>query len=763
MADEALDEEVEDDRSVEISAIAAIFPEMEIDSASPFKATLDLPVTLPCPTHIYFEQPADVGLPTELTPPTSVDSSKADIGHATVRDVHLVSHLPPLSLEIELPDGYPSEKSPVVRLSIHPQWLPVSVLVKLANDCKKLWEECGRDMVVFTYIVHLQQLAETAFGIQDTPGGELLFSRELKIALLDFNSKAEKEKFEQGTFECGVCLEPKKGASCYRLLRCSHVFCIACLQDFYNTCIAEGDVDSVKCITPGCDRDQNPVPAPGGEGQTPRHKKRDRTLGPSELLQIPLKTETVQRYVFLKRKKKIEADKTTVYCPREWCQGAAQSKRHPKPEDPLADVVDVSDEEEEFEFDPLGEESQLPPASERLAMCEDCSYAFCRVCKKGWHGELVRCFPRRQAEQTEEEKATEEYLRLYTSPCPTCNVPCQKRMGCNHMRCFQCDTHFCYLCSAWLSADNPYMHFNDLKSQCYNRLWDLEGGDGLNPEGAEALHRIPEDLFFDDDDEEEEDVNHDNDNGDFVNDENIRPLWELDTSDDDFEELFHLHPPPPAPVPPQIDAARGAGAGPDNQGLNGNGLDPAARAAARELRVQARAIDEIRALVEERQNDPEFAEFVRQRDQWTQQREQEDYEWFSEREEERVKWFFQREQEDNEWFRQRGGDTPRLREQEAEHFRLRQAESHEFEIQREEEYHEYKRQREEIDNEWDLQHQEHNAFFRQAERNEIEFEFEIEDHDDDDDENENEVEDPLRLDFMRQILRLVERERHNEP
>lgn len=587
------DLQAEDDRSVELSSIAAIYPEIKIDPDNWFKATLELPVTLPSPTRVSFQQPLDVGPPPALTPPTSLDGFKANLGQTAAQDVHVLSHLPPLKLSIELPEGYPTEKPPIVRLTTHPLWLPPTVLTKLIDDCNRLWEECGRDMVVYTYIDHLQQSAESAFGIQDTVDGELCLSRDLKIALLDFNSKAEREKFEQETFECGVCLEPKKGATCHRLLRCSHVFCVPCLQDFYNTCIAEGDVDSVKCLAPNCEKSQSPTLTPG-DGQTPRRKKRDRTLGPSELLEIPLSTETVQRYVFLKRKKKIESDKTTVYCPRQWCQGAARSKRHPKPTDPMADAedADVSDDEEETTFDPLGEKGELPPVAERVAICEECNYAFCSVCRKGWHGELVRCMPQRKVDElTAEEKATEEYMRLYTSQCPTCTVPCQKRMGCNHMRCFQCDTHFCYLCSAWLSPDNPYSHFNQTSSTCYNRLWDLEGGDGLDPEGAEALHRIPEALLvFDDEDHngapQEVDLDDVTDGDWSSSDEDEdRPAWDFDFSDD--EQDRHPRPPPPAPVPPRVPgAARGPGA-------NHPGPDAAARAAM-EREEQARAMAEIR-------------------------------------------------------------------------------------------------------------------------------------------------------------------------
>ncbi|KAJ5139351.1 Zinc finger C6HC-type [Penicillium bovifimosum] len=566
----------EDERSVELSSIVAIFPEIQIDPSSPFKAVFDLPVAPAVPTSVCFQQPRDATLVATFTPPTSLDESKGELNQPPVKDAHALTHLPPLNLEIELPEGYPTEKPPTVRLSTVPAWLSPSVIDRLTEDCRRLWEEGGKDLVVFTYIDHLQQLAESTFNIQDA-SGEIFLPRDLKVGLLDYNKKAERETFEQGTFECGVCLEPKKGSVCYRLLRCSHVFCIRCLQDFYNCCITEGNVDGVKCMAPDCEYNKKPAAAPGA-ADTPPRKKRDRTLGPSELLQIPLAPETVQRYAYLKRKRKIEADKTTVYCPREWCQGPARSKRHPKLDDPLSDELDSSDEEDAAEARNENNSGELPPMAERVAICEECSYAFCSVCRKGWHGELVRCFPRRSnGEQTEEEKATEEYMRLYTTPCPTCNVPCQKQMGCNHMRCFQCDTHFCYLCSAWLCADNPYRHFNDPKGQCYNRLWDLEGGDGINPDGAEALHRIPEALLNFEDDGPVVVVPEDTDESD-----DDRPAFEFDHDEDDD---IHRHPPPPAPVPPQVNR------GGHRQGRRDHA---AARAAAAERQAQARAMAEVR-------------------------------------------------------------------------------------------------------------------------------------------------------------------------
>lgn len=277
------------------------------------------------------------------------------------------------------------------------------------------------------------------------------------------------------------------------MVSCAHVFCVECLQDFYSNCITEGDVGRVQCTAPGCAED---------EGHAPTKKRRrnpDRTLEPSELLQIPLEHETVQRYIKIKRKKMLESDRRTVYCPRQWCQGPARSQK-PKAKSEEQDDPDSDDEHAvPAAYDPNAPQ-HFPPPAERLAICEDCAFAFCKVCKASWHGEYFNCFPRSQAELTAEERASEDYMKLHTQPCPTCSARAQKTHGCNHMICAQCKTHFCYLCGAYLIRDNPYAHYNTTNQACYMRLWELEAGDGADvgqgfaggvPMAAEAQDEEP--------------------------------------------------------------------------------------------------------------------------------------------------------------------------------------------------------------------------------------------------------------------------------
>ncbi|KAL9102250.1 MAG: hypothetical protein Q9163_002586 [Psora crenata] len=494
MADDDPGEEG-DERTIELSAIAAIYPELIIHSNDgtkddDTKATLSIDVEPVSPLPIH--------TPNNTGGTTSQEEEATHAAEYGPREVHYLSHLPPLNVQISLPEGYPATQAPAIKLSTQEHWLASDKLQELETSARTLWENMGHDQVLYAYIDQLREAAEGGFGLHDT----LQVSPGLLLALLDFDHKAKKAKFERESFECGVCLEPKKGSACHRLQLCSHVFCVDCLQDFYNNCIIEGNVGKVKCMAPKCGEGPAVPSTKYVEGPQPRA---DRTLEPSELLQIPLKQDTVQRYIKLRRKKQLESDRTTVYCPRQWCQGPARTKSLSNASLPvrtdMEPPVKTSDQPEVYAL-------PLPPPADRLAICEDCTFAFCLVCKASWHGEYFKCFPRSQFEITAEERASEEYMKLHTQPCPTCDARAQKSFGCNHMICLKCDTHYCYLCGAYLERENPYEHFNNKFKGCYMRLWELEGGD--DGEIGHAFAGGPDGgpLDWDTDDDDDSDDEH---------------------------------------------------------------------------------------------------------------------------------------------------------------------------------------------------------------------------------------------------------------
>ena len=328
-------EDAEDERTVELSSVAAIFPELVIKANDPFSADIDIPVEPAKPLNVLFDLSKPVDSSSHFpTPPTSnsegskIRQSVNAAEDRTIlrglngevisgRDGHELSHLPSVHLTIHLPAGYPAEAAPLFDISTQPPWLPEEICQKLLASGNELWEELGKDQVVFAYIDLVREAAERSFDLGGS--GSFHLPLDFQMPLLDFDRMSKRTKFEQGTFDCGVCLEPKKGSSCYRLSSCGHVFCIDCLQSFYTTCIDEGDVSSVKCLAPGCGKDQQ-SPA------TIHRTHRPKTIPPSELSNIPLPEQILERYITLRRKRALESAKSTIYCPRKWCQGPARTK-----------------------------------------------------------------------------------------------------------------------------------------------------------------------------------------------------------------------------------------------------------------------------------------------------------------------------------------------------------------------------------------------------------------------------------------------------
>lgn len=462
-----MSDSTEDERVEELDTLESIYPELEIDRSKHTKpsARLELQVSPEAPLRAVFD----------------LD-----------RTAHRLSYLPPLLLDIILPELYPVEAPPVI--SLKSSWIPENILKQLQNHATVLWEEYGGMSMLFAYVSYLQESAETSFNITD-----ITFPGSLKNELLGFNDTKKLEIFDRGTFDCGVCLEPKKGHACHQMYRCGHVFCKECLQDFYGNCINEGDINSVKCMAPDC-------------GKTANAKvKKSRRISPKELLKIPLPYDQVARYAKIKRKKRIEADPSIIYCPRDWCQGAMRTTKYPK----IIDLsqMDESDSEEEDKDPGRGNPNtakdadstspkavpDVPVESTRLVICEDCTFAFCKQCLASWHGDFYRCYSRKKEDLSEEDRASMNFIFNNTTPCPTCNVNCQKSYGCNHMTCAHCipATHFCYLCSAWLDPGDVYKHFNNPANKtCYQKLMDnLAGAD--NNEAFRGRDAEEEARFWD--------------------------------------------------------------------------------------------------------------------------------------------------------------------------------------------------------------------------------------------------------------------------
>ena len=213
MADD--NEEGEDERAIELASLAAIYPELVVNEkgSDPFSATISIEVEPVVPLSIRFPS-ADGAPPVGLIPtPHSVEEGidQLEVGDIrndtlTKENVSRLSHLPALNLRLSLPDGYPAEKPPVFYLESQYSWLPDQKLQELREAGHTIWEDLGRDQVVFSYIDHLREAAERGFDMAQADDQVLEVSPDLKVSLLDFDLKAKRAKFERETFECGICL-----------------------------------------------------------------------------------------------------------------------------------------------------------------------------------------------------------------------------------------------------------------------------------------------------------------------------------------------------------------------------------------------------------------------------------------------------------------------------------------------------------------------------------------------------------------------------
>ncbi|UPX13726.1 uncharacterized protein EKO05_0004225 [Ascochyta rabiei] len=88
-------------------------------------------------------------------------------------------------------------------------------------------------------------------------------------------------------------------------------------------------------------------------------------------------------------------------------------------------------------------------------ICVECDARFCLVHEGTYHDdETCEAYEYRTSRQEErderkrDEEASEEAVGKLTKKCPkeTCGSPIEKNGGCNHMTCWKCQHHFCFVC-----------------------------------------------------------------------------------------------------------------------------------------------------------------------------------------------------------------------------------------------------------------------------------------------------------------------------
>uniref|UniRef100_A0A803JY07 E3 ubiquitin-protein ligase RNF14 n=1 Tax=Xenopus tropicalis TaxID=8364 RepID=A0A803JY07_XENTR len=387
----------------------------------------------------------------------------------------IVSFLPPIILDFELPPGYPSTDPPAFKLSC--KWLSPSQLALLCQRLDDLWVEYAGEVVLFAWMQFLKegtleylkinspyeiQLCEFGpkciknnLGISDScsatgPAEAVIWDTRaiqdvesvttLIDCILEFNEAQQKKCFDSKSYMCDICFSEKVGSECTHFKKCEHIYCNACLKDYYTVQIQDGQVQALNCPEPKCSSVATPAQ-----------------------VKLLVGEELFSRYDRLLLQSSLDLMADVVYCPRPNCRTPVM----------------------------------LEPGGE-MGICSSCKYAFCTLCKLAYHAVaycnitsekllLVRdeyleadaagkkLLERRYGKNVivkAVEMRSFEWLEKNSKRCPSCRANVEKIDGCNRMFCTRCNKNFCWLYLAVLSNGDPYDHFNSSSSGCFNLLFE---------------------------------------------------------------------------------------------------------------------------------------------------------------------------------------------------------------------------------------------------------------------------------------------------
>lgn len=134
-----------------------------------------------------------------------------------------------------------------------------------------------------------------------TAGARDISQQNLTQTLARHDRLVQHSTFSTESFDCGICLDTKKGARCTRLRNCGHVFCVECLYSYFELNIREGMVQNVSCADTEC------VKRARKAGQE------SCGLVESDELEDIVGKELKDRYIWLLEKQRIESGKCMLH------------------------------------------------------------------------------------------------------------------------------------------------------------------------------------------------------------------------------------------------------------------------------------------------------------------------------------------------------------------------------------------------------------------------------------------------------------------
>ncbi|KAI4351163.1 hypothetical protein L6164_005543 [Bauhinia variegata] len=445
--------------------------------------------------HVHIEVPCEILVTAKLNSPNEVESkhSKSDDFLYSFN----VQYIPPLVLTCILPKTYPSHQPPIFAISV--RWLDSMSISSLCSKLDSIWTEQQGQEVLYQWVEWLQGSSLSYLGFDkeiklgpygmkhagDKRALSGIVSPDVDIpSIRSYNDERHHKNFCIELHKCCICFNEYPGTEFVRL-PCKHFFCWKCLQTYTDIHVKEGTINNLECLEAKCG-----------------------VMIPPSILKRLLSDEEHERWESLMLEKTLATMPDIAYCPR--CQTPCiedddqhaqcskcffsfctlcRERRHVgvacmTPEMKLLILQerqkssqlkeDQKRKEREMINDILSmkeihrDSKQCPSCKMAISRtegcnkmeCYNCGQYFCYRCSKAIAGYehfrdgTCELFPQEMIHAWEERinprqafaQAQAELFAEHGMPCPNCRQFNAKVGNNNHMFCWACQTHYCYLC-----------------------------------------------------------------------------------------------------------------------------------------------------------------------------------------------------------------------------------------------------------------------------------------------------------------------------
>ncbi|CAL1399471.1 unnamed protein product [Linum trigynum] len=350
-----------------------------------------------------------------------------------------VKFLPPIVLTCLFPKSYPSHKPPNFTISV--QWLGCPRIASLCSVLDSLWMEQRGQEVMYQWIDWLQSFSLPQLGIHqeiilgpygikhigDRRAVSGSVSPDVDIPSLRwYNDEQVLENFLNDFHQCSICFSEHAGSDFVRL-PCQHFFCRNCMKTYSDLHVSEGTLNKLLCPESKCGEDTRLFCS---LCKNKRHIG-EACLTPELRLQILQERLKSSRSVAQMR---VEQNKINEFLSESYI--ARDSKQCPVCRMAISRTGGCN-----------------------KMVCRNCGNYFCYCCNLSidgydhFSGGECELFPPesiRQWERRMNNRQAGGVVRVenigHPHKCASCNQHNWKIDNNNHIFCWKCKKHYCYLC-----------------------------------------------------------------------------------------------------------------------------------------------------------------------------------------------------------------------------------------------------------------------------------------------------------------------------